>query len=109
MNNIFKWEDDIRVYVPVHFNRIINNIQHQLNIQSDSMVNITPFELYEKIEETIEKLNSYSYSKPTELFKLMLIYYLSPKEILMVRRFNKKAVNILSQMIIANYKKSIVQ
>ena len=108
MNNIFKWEDDIRVYVPVHFNRIINNIQHQLNIQSDSMVNITPFELYEKIEETIEKLNSYSYSKPTELFKLMLIYYLSPKEILMVRRFNKKAVNILSQMIIANYKKSIV-
>ena len=58
MKNIFNYEDDIRVHLPVHFARIINNIQHQLNIQSDSMVNITPLELYEKIEEnTLEKWN----------------------------------------------------
>ena len=108
MENIFKFEDDIRVHLPVNFSRIINNIQHQLNIQSDSMVNITPLELYEKLEETLEKLNHYTYSKPTELFKVMFLYYLSPKELLMVRRFNKKAVSVLLEMIIATYKRSLV-
>ena len=108
MKNIFNYEDDIRVHLPVHFARIINNIQHQLNIQSDSMVNITPLELYEKIEKTLVKLNHFTYSKPTELFKVMLIYHLSPKELLMVRHFNKKAVSILLNIIVANYKKSLV-
>ena len=72
------------------------------------MVNITPYELYILIEETIEKLNNLKYNKPTELFKVMLAFYLSPKELLMVRRFNKKAVNILLELIITNYKKALV-
>ena len=38
----------------------------------------------------------------------MLIYHLSPKELLMVRHFNKKAVSILLNIIVANYKKSLV-
>ena len=108
MKNIFNFEDNIRVHLPVKFSRIINNIQHQMNIQSDSMVNITPYELYMKLDKTLEILNQYNYAKPTELFKVMLIYSLSPREILMVRRFNKKAVEILLETIILNYKRAIV-
>ena len=108
MKNIFNNEDDIRVHLPVNLSRLIGNIQHQLNIQSDSMVNITPLELYEKIEGVFDYLNKNEYCKPTELFKTMMIYYLSPKELLMVRRFNKKAVSVLMEMIILNYKKALV-
>jgi len=108
MKNIFKDEDDIRVHLPVNFSRIINNTKNQFNIQSDSLVNITPLELYQKIENLLEKLNKYTYSKPSELFKVMLLYYLSPKEILMVRRFNQKAVSFILEMIITTYKKSLV-
>ena len=108
MDKIFNNEDNIKVHTPVHLLRIIQNVQHQLNIQSDSMVNITPYELYILIEETIEKLNNLKYNKPTELFKVMLAFYLSPKELLMVRRFNKKAINILLELIITNYKKALV-
>jgi len=108
MENIFNHDDDIRVHLQVKFKRIINNIQHQLNIQSDSMVNITPYELYIMLEETLKKLNRFTYAKPTELFKVMFIYYLSPKDLLMVRRYNKKAVIVLLETIVMNYKKAMV-
>ena len=75
MDNIFNNEDNIKVHAPVNFLRIINNIQHQLNIQSDSMVNITPYELYILLEKTMNKLNKLKYNKPSELF-LYSIYIL---------------------------------
>jgi DNA-directed RNA polymerase II subunit RPB1 len=108
MKNIFNDEDDIRVHLPVKFSRIITNIQNQLNIQSDSMVNITPLELYEKLEEVLNHLNTFLYCKPNELFKAVFTYYLSPKELLMVRRFNKKAISVLMETIILNYKRALI-
>ena len=35
--------------LPVNFNRIMNNLQHQLNIQQTSMVDITPYRNYMKL------------------------------------------------------------
>ena len=45
--NVFNNEKNITVHIPVHFYRIMNNIQNQLNIQPDFIVNITPLEMYE--------------------------------------------------------------
>ena len=59
MKHIFNYNNNKRVHVPVKFSRIIANVQHQLNIQRDSIVNITPYEVYLKIEETLEELNQY--------------------------------------------------
>ena len=109
VKNVFQSKDDGSiVYAPVHFKRIINNIQNQLHYQSNSMVNITPFDAYQLIDRAYAELNSLQRAKPTELFKLLYYYYLSPKNLLTLRRFNKKGLQFLLDVIKTNYKKAIV-
>jgi DNA-directed RNA polymerase II subunit RPB1 len=108
INNVFKYEKNTVVHIPVHFKRIINNIQHQLNIQSNFVVNITPLEMYELIDDAFETLSAHKLSKPTELFKLAWYFYLTPKELLMVRRYNRKAMVVLMESLMLNYHKAIV-
>jgi DNA-directed RNA polymerase II subunit RPB1 len=72
------------------------------------LVDITPLEAFEMINDSFEKLNKLFYSKPTELFKTLYFYYLSPKEILVIKRFNKTALTLLLDTIILDYKRSIV-
>jgi DNA-directed RNA polymerase II subunit RPB1 len=48
------------------------------------------------------------YAPPTELFKVMYYYYLSPKELLTVKRFNRKTLISLLEMITSVYKNAIV-
>lgn len=108
LNRVFNHEDNIVIHIPVNFHRIMNNIQHQLHIQSNFMVDITPLETYEILDETFDKLESHKLTKPTELFKLAWYFYLTPKELLMLRRFNKKALTILMETLTLNYNKAIV-
>ena len=86
----------------------MNNIQHQLHIQPDFVVNITPLEMYELIDDAFDTLMQHKLTKPTELFKLAWYYYLTPKELLMVRRFNRKAIVMLMETLILNYNKALV-
>jgi len=108
VENVFKFVDETQINIPVHFRRIINNIHNQLSIQSNSLVNITPIELYEMLDEAFDKLSRNYYAPPTELFKIAYYYYLSPKTLLTVKRFNRKAIIILLETIITNYQKAIV-
>lgn len=109
IENIFKNNTDgNKVYLPVAFTHLINNIQNQLNITMDSMVNITPLEAFELIEDTFRKLSMIHYAPPTELMKIMYYYYLSPKELLMVKRFNRKALSMLLESITLQYKRAII-
>ena len=71
------------------------------------MCDITPYEATELIDLTFDKLCSYKYIEPNKLFKIMYYYYLSPKDLLMVKRFNRKALIVLLDMIVYRYKKSI--
>ena len=107
VENVFNYENNQKVYIPVHFTRIINNIQKQQQLQSNSLVDITPFEVYELIETKLKQLKM-AFIKPTPLFNLLYNYNLSPKELLIMKRFNKNAIEILLDTIVVNYKKSIV-
>lgn len=108
VENVFNYEKEITVHIPVHFHRIMNNIQHQLNIQPNFIVNITPLEMYELIDDAFDTLTQHKLTKPTDLFKLAWYYYLTPKELLMVRRFNRKAIVVLMETLILNYNKALV-
>ena len=108
LKHVFNNEENIVLHIPVHFNRIINNIQHQLHIQSDFMVDITPLEMYELIDNALETLKSHKLSKPTTLFEIAWYFYLTPKELLMIRRFNRKAIILLLETLTLNYHKAIV-
>ena len=105
---VFKYSDGNTVNIPVHFMRIINNIHNQLNIQSNSMVNITPIEFYELIDKSFENLMKNVYAPPSALFKIAYYYYLSPKNILTIKRFNKKALILLLETLTTNYNKAVV-
>jgi len=108
IKHVFKFLNNTKVNLPVHFKYIINNIQNQFNIQNNSIVDITPLELYDQLDKTWKKLHLNKYIKPTRLFYILYIYYLSPRNLLLKCRFNKKALAILFETIILNYKQSIV-
>ena len=104
---VFNYSDNITIHIPVHFKRIINNIANQLNYQTNSMVNITPLEAYRLILDNFESLNALHFGKPTELFKTAYLYYMSPKHLLSVHRFNRKGLELLCAKINAEYKNAL--
>ncbi len=105
---VFNNQDNNRVHIPIAFTHLINNIQGQENIGINSLVDITPLEAFELIELYFENLSASEYFKPNELFKCLYFYYLSPKEILMIKRFNRKSLIILLNAIVKKYNQSIV-
>jgi DNA-directed RNA polymerase beta' subunit len=108
IKNIFNYKSDKVVRLPVAFMHIIQNVMGQQNVNPNSLVDITMLEAFDLIEETFDNLLKIRYAKPTELFRVMYFYYLSPKDLLLNKRFNKKALDILMQTIVLDYKRSIV-
>jgi len=108
VKNVFKYRDDTNVNIPVAFKYIIENIKGQLMIDSNSVCDITPMEVFSMIDKTYTLLTRNHYAPPTELFKIMYYYYLSPRELLIVQSFNRDAITLLLNQITLYYKKSIV-
>jgi DNA-directed RNA polymerase II subunit RPB1 len=96
------------VRVPVAFSYIIQNVIGQQNINSNSLVDITILEAFDMIEAAFGKMEKIRMAPPTGLFKVLYYYYLSPKDLLLNKRFNKKALEILLETIILDYKRAIV-
>ena len=108
MENVFLYDNTDDVHIPVNFKRIINNVKHQLNIKPSSLVNITPLDCFKIIEECKTNLMSVRANPPTELFMVLFDYFMSPKELLMTHKFNRKALIVLCENIVVNFKKAIV-
>lgn len=108
IQKVFKNKGDSIVNCPVAFYYIINNIQGQTYLSSSSMVDITPVEAFELIEQTYANLEKITFAPPTILFKTLYYFYLSPKELLVTKRFNKSALILLLDTIVLDYKKAII-
>ena len=108
IKNIFKYKDENGVKLPVAFQNIITNIQGQLNLGSNTTVDITPMEAFELIEFYFNKIRELHYVPPTELFEIMYYYYLTPKDLLVTKRFHRKALVLLLETIVLKYKQAIV-
>ncbi len=106
VTNVFKFKHEDAIKAPVAFQYIIQNIQGQMNLTATSAVDITPLEFIETAEKTFAKLKSMF--KVTRLFEIMFFYSLSPKELLIKKRFNTRAVALLMEHIVLAYKKSVV-
>jgi DNA-directed RNA polymerase II subunit RPB1 len=105
---VFKNKSDSNISCPVAFMYVINNIQGQCNITISSLVDITLLEALEMIEHCYSKLEKIYYAPPTELFKTLFYYYLSPKDLLIIKRFNKASLTLLLDTIIIDYKRAVV-
>ena len=108
IKNVFNNKSDRVVRVPVAFAYIIQNIIGQQSINKNSLVDITMLEAFQMIEKTYAQLELIVYAPPTQLFKVLYFYYLSPKDLLLNKRFNKKALEILLETIVLAYKRAIV-
>ncbi len=108
IKNVFKYKSDSKINSPVAFTHIINNVQGQQNINEHSIVDITPLEAYELIKDAYYNLEKIYYAPPTNLFKTLYYYFLSPKNLLFIKRFNRSALIVLLNTVALNYKKAIV-
>jgi len=108
VNNIFKNKNDNTVKVPVAFQNMIANAQGQLNLNASSIVDISPLEAFELIELYMNKLKAIHYAPPTELFEILYYYYLTPKDLLVNKRFHKKGLTLLLENVVLKYKQAIV-
>jgi len=108
VKKVFKYKDDYIVRCPVAFSYIINNVMGQQNINANSLVDITFLEAFELIENNYKKMEKIYYFPPKNLFKVLYYFYLSPRDILINKRFNKTALIILLETITLFYKKAIV-
>ena len=106
VKKVFGYKNENAIKAPIAFQHIIQNIQGQLNLTSNNQVDITPLEFIALCDATYAKLKAMF--SPTKLFEILFYFNLSPKEILIKKRFNKQAITVLMEQIILNYKKSIV-
>jgi hypothetical protein len=108
ITHVFKNKGDSIVNCPVAFQYLISNVQGQTHLTSTSLVDITLLEAFQLIEENYENLEKLHYTPPTQLFKTLYFYYLSPKDLLIVKRFNKNALTLLLSKIVLDYKRAII-
>jgi DNA-directed RNA polymerase II subunit RPB1 len=111
IDKVFKHKDNEVVHLPVSFHNIIENIYGQYIGRANdaaTFVDITPLEFYEIVDGGFEKIESIHYVPPTDLFKCVYYYYLNPTTLLYKKRFTKKTLKILIEIIITNYKKAII-
>ena len=109
VNNIFAGKNDNKVRLPVSFVHIIANVHGQLDLNANMMVDITPLETFELIEEYYQKIVNYnSYLRPNRLFEIIYFYYLNPKELLLYKRFNRTGLVLLLETILLKFKQAIV-
>jgi DNA-directed RNA polymerase II subunit RPB1 len=108
VENVFKFKNEDSVKTPVAFHHLIMNAHGQFGLTGNSTVDITPLEAFQMIEAKFETLKLSSFCKPTKMFEILYFYYLSPKDLLVNKRFNKKMLEILLESIHMNFKKSVV-
>jgi len=108
IESVFKNKSENSVKMPIAFQYIIANIQGQLNLNAGSIVDITPLEAFDLIEEYMDRLRHISYVAPTALFEIMYYFYLSPRDLIAVKRFHRKALILLLETVVLKYKQAIV-
>lgn len=109
MEKVFHFTNKNQINCPIAFQQVIKNVHGQLNIQSNSQVDITPSDAHYEIQKTYANLESVSkYTKPNKLFKIMYNYYLCVNELIFVKKFSRNGLTILLSTIELLYKKAIV-
>jgi len=108
VKNVFKYKNENSISMPVSFQNIIVNIQGQMGLNQNSIVDITPLEAFELIEENYEKMNKIAYAPLTTLFKVMYYFYLNPRDLLVNKRFHRKALIVLLENISLKHREAII-
>lgn len=109
VDKVCRMKDQTSVRAPVAFAFIIDNLQGQLKLNRNAQVDITPLEAFDLIEENFAReLRTLQYAQPTALFEVLYYFFLSPRELVIMRRFHRRALLLLLEEVNRVYKRSIV-
>jgi DNA-directed RNA polymerase beta' subunit len=108
VKGVFSYKNENSVKVPVAFQNIIANIQGQMSLNSNSTVDISPLEAFQLIDEYFNKLKNIQYAPPTPLFEILYFFYLTPRDLLVNKRFHRAALVMLLETVVLKYKQAIV-
>ena len=108
IKNVFKYTDDSAIHCPVSFMHIIENIRGQCGITATATTDLTVTDAHVMVEHYFGILEKNYYCAPTELFKTMYYFFLSPKVLVLHKRFNKASLTLLLETIILTYKRAII-
>lgn len=106
IENVYGQLDENKIYLPIHFMNLIENIKNRFGITYSSLSNLTPMEAYTIIESKysiLEKL-----FQPCAKFKIVFTYYMNPFHLIHIHKFHKDALHFLCETMIHIYKKSVV-
>jgi DNA-directed RNA polymerase II subunit RPB1 len=109
VDKVFQYKNENMIRLPIHIAQLIKGIHGQMEIDETFSVDVTPLEAFELIEENWQRMMDYSsYTQKNPLLHIMYEFFMNPKELLIKRRFNKKALHVLLDTIFLKYKQSIV-
>jgi DNA-directed RNA polymerase II subunit RPB1 len=109
IEEVFKFKDESGVKAPIHIERTIQTIQGNLNINDNSLVDITPLEVFQMVEDMFIRIETtFSFMPMNTPFRILYYYYLSPKYLLQKRRFNRHGVQLLLEKILLKWKQSMI-
>ena len=109
IEEVFNFKDDSVVKIPVHIERTIQTIQGNLNINANSLVDITPLEVFQIVEEMFNRIKTiFPFMPMNTPFRILYFYYLSPKYLIHKKRFNRHAIQLLLEKILLKWKQSMI-
>ena len=106
IQNVSEFKEESTIYLPISFEKIINNIKHQFEITTISLCDITPLDVYKMIDYYYGLLEV-KYT-PCAIFKCAYYYYLNPYQLLQVHHFHKEAIGFLLEKVTLMYKVGLV-
>jgi len=109
VEEVFQFKDEGSVKIPVHMERTIQTIEGNLQLNANSLVDITPLEVYEMTESLFERIEQlFRYMPMNTPFKILYYYYMSPNYLLTKKRFNRRGIELLLETILVKYKTAII-
>ena len=97
-NSIFKDYPENKLVFSLDFSRLIETARNKFLIDSQLPTNLNPLYVIEKTNELVDSLH-YGYNTTNLIANILIRFYLAPKIICKIRRFNVDAFNYLVDMI----------
>jgi DNA-directed RNA polymerase II subunit RPB1 len=95
---------------PIHLERLITNVKTKFGLHTKEAEklrsDLTPFEVDEEVSKLIDDLHINN--QPNKVMATLVMFYMSPKEIIFRHRFNKTAFSYLIEMVRVKYQQTKV-
>jgi DNA-directed RNA polymerase II subunit RPB1 len=89
------------VVSPVNIERLIMNVKAKFQLDSNQRSDLTPLEVEDEVDKLIDDLHING--QPNNIMATIVMFYMCPKELIFRHRFNKTALNYITQYIRSKY------